>query len=219
LLPAEQSVSAPLPGEPKMAAPLICQSKTLGTIHLESAPQSSSFSREDLFLLSAVARQAALVIANARAGQALLDRQRIEDDLRLARQIQQCFLPQKLPSIKEIEFCSHYVPALEVGGDFFDIFQLDDSHMGMLVGDIAGKGISAALLMAKITTDLRVLVRACRSPAEVMTRMNMSLMESGQDVMFATALYLVLDLKNRRVTLSNAGHQPPLVVSPQPSPP
>lgn len=197
-------------GEPKMATPLICQSKVLGSIHLEAT--TSFFSAEDLSVFSALGRQAALAIANAQAGQTLLAQQRLEDDLNLAHQIQRCFLPRKLPQMSEVEICSHYLPALQVGGDFFDIVQIDREHIGILVGDVAGKGISAALLMAKITSELRALSRTHRNPGEVLSQANQALMESGLDSMFATVVYLILDLKKYSLTLANAGHQPPIII-------
>jgi sigma-B regulation protein RsbU (phosphoserine phosphatase) len=83
------------------------------------------------------------------------------------------------------------------------------------VGDISGKGVSAALLMAKLTTDIRILSRSQHSPAEVLTHANAALAEGGQDAIFATVGYLLLDLDARTLTVSNAGHQPPLVVSPR----
>lgn len=200
-------------GGPKMGAPLSCREEGLGTIHLEAKPDADPFSAEDLGLLSAIARQAAVAIANARAGQALLVQQRMEDDLRLARQIQLSFLPQQVSSIQGLKFETHYVPALKVGGDFYDLIQIDPTHVGVLVGDISGKGISAALLMAKVTTDIRLLSRMYDTPAEVMTEANKLLLEAGQDGMFATVLYMAIDVEDHTFTVANAGHQPPMVAS------
>lgn len=198
---------------PKIGAPLICRGQVLGTLHLEGSAAGRAFSQEDLALLSAIARQAAVGIANARAGQALLVQQRLEADLRLARKIQESFLPQKLPQVPGLQFEAHYVPALHVGGDFYDIIGLGPTRIGILVGDISGKGVSAALLMAKLTSDIRLLSRSFARPSDVLTEANRMLMESGQDAMFATVLYIVLDLERRTFTVANAGHQPPLVCS------
>ncbi len=200
-------------GGPKMGAPLICRDEALGTIHLEAKPNADPFSAEDLGLLSAIARRRAVAMANARAGQALLIQQRMEDDLRLARQIQLSFLPQQVSSIQGLTFDTHYLPALKVGGDFYDLIQIDPTHVGVLVGDISGKGISAALLMAKVTTDIRLLSRMYDTPGEVMTEANRLLLKAGQDGMFATVLYMVIDLEDQTFTVSNAGHQPPMVAS------
>jgi phosphoserine phosphatase RsbU/P len=198
---------------PRMATPLICGKQVLGTLSLEGVSAGAPFSREDLDLLSAIARQAAVAIANARAGQELLKQHRLDNDLRLARQIQESFLPQHLPQIAGIEFQAHYKPALHVGGDFYDIIRIDKSKIGLIVGDISGKGVSAALMMAKLTTDIRLLSRTYSEPADVLTHANRSLLEAGQDAMFATVIYLLLDLKQGTFTVSNAGHQPPMVAS------
>lgn len=198
---------------PKLGAPLLSKGEALGTIHLEGAPGSEPFSQDDLALLSAIARQAAVAITNARAGQSLVQQKRLEDDLRLARQIQQSFLPQRFPDIQGLSFQTHYAPALQVGGDFYDIIGISPTRIGILIGDISGKGVSAALLMAKVTSDIRMLARLNLSPAQVLTNANRSLLESGQDSMFATVIYIVLDLEARVFRIANAGHQPPIVCS------
>jgi sigma-B regulation protein RsbU (phosphoserine phosphatase) len=100
-----------------------------------------------------------------------------------------------------------------VGGDFFDIIPLASKRIALVIGDISGKGISAALLMAKLTTDIRLLAQQYQMPADVLTQANKALLDSNQNGMFATALYLLIDLKNSTYTLSNAGHQPPIVAS------
>jgi phosphoserine phosphatase RsbU/P len=201
-------------GEPKMGAPLICRGECLGTLQLEAEPGSRAFFfSEDLGLLAAIARQAAVAIANSRAGQSLLAQQRLQDDLRLARQIQRSFLPQHLPQIAHLQLATHYQPALHVGGDFYDILELGPERVAMMVGDISGKGVSAALLMAKLTTDIRILSRSRLGPGELLTQANVALAASGQDAIFATVVYVLLDLAAGTLTVANAGHQPPLVVS------
>ncbi|MCA9666983.1 MAG: SpoIIE family protein phosphatase [Myxococcales bacterium] len=207
---------------PKIGAPLICRNEAFGTLHLEGRSGAAAFSQDDLALLSAIARQAGVAIANARTGQQLLTQQRLEADLQLARKIQQSFLPQHLPQVAGLRFETHYLPALHVGGDFYDIIEIwpgDDGQrrgkprIGILVGDISGKGVSAALLMAKVTSDIRLFSRSLSSPGKILSAANRTLMESGQDAMFATVLYIMLDLEARTFTVANAGHQPPMVCS------
>ena len=215
--PARPAVPNPPPTSdlptPKIGAPLTCRGESLGTLHLEGRPDGSPFSADDLALLSAIARQAAMALANARAGQALLIQQRLEADLQLARKIQQSFLPQRLPEVASVAFEAHYLPAHHVGGDFYDVIQLSPARIGVLMGDISGKGVSAALLMAKVSSDIRQLALAGGSPAEILSQANRLLMDSGNDAMFATALYLMLDLDSKTFTVANAGHQPPMVCS------
>jgi sigma-B regulation protein RsbU (phosphoserine phosphatase) len=203
-----------LTGEvPKMGAPLLCRGEALGTLHIEGIAGSRSFSPEDLSLLSAIARQAATAIANARASQSLIVRQRLENDLQMARRIQESFLPSSLPRVQELEFETHYLAAQQVGGDFFDIVQLRPSLFGIMVGDISGKGVSAALLMARLTTAIRLFAQSNPDPALVMNHANRTLLETEQDAMFATVLFILLDLESRTFTVANAGHQPPMVCS------
>lgn len=214
LRPGQGGGDAPAAG-PKMGAPLFCRGESLGTVHLEGRPGSYPFSADDLSLLSAIARQAAVAIASARAVQALGDQKRLEADLELARKIQLSFLPERLPEVRGLRFETHYVPALDVGGDFFDVIQLDEACISLVAGDISGKGVSAALMMAKLATEFRVLSRTHRRPAEVMTRANETMLEAGQDNLFATVVYILLDMEAGTFTVTNAGHQPPMVVSPR----
>ncbi len=201
-------------GEPQMGAPLICRGESLGTIHLEAHAGSRSFTQHGLELLQAIALQAAVAIAAARAGQQLLSQQRLEDDLRTARQIQRNFLPQRLEQIQGLRFDTYYGPANQIGGDFFDIIQVSPTKVGILIGDISGHGIAAALLMAKVATDIRIAARGPNAGAgEVLTQANQALVDSGNEAMFATALYIVVDIEAQTLALANAGHQPPLVVS------
>lgn len=200
-------------GAPKMGAPLICRGEALGTIHLEGRPGAQPFSPEDLTLLSAIARQAALAIANARAGQSLLSQQRLEADLQLARRIQEGFLPRQLPRVPGLEFETHYAAAQHVGGDFYDVIELRPSLIGILVGDVSGKGVSAALLMAKLTTAIRLHAHTNPQPSAVLDHANSILIAAEQDAMFATVLFILLDLEARTFSVANAGHQPPIVCS------
>ena len=203
----------PVPEVPKMGAPLICRGEALGTLHIEGVRGSPSFSQEDLSLLSAIARQAALAIGNARATQALVAQERFQGDLQMARRIQESFLPRRVPTVPELEFEKYYLPAQHVGGDFYDIVCLGPSQYGILVGDVSGKGVSAALLMAKLTTAIRLYTQSNPDPASVMNHANRTLLETQQDAMFATVLFMLLDLKAGTFTVANAGHQPPMVCS------
>ncbi|MBW2732881.1 MAG: SpoIIE family protein phosphatase [Deltaproteobacteria bacterium] len=199
---------------PKMGAPLICRGDSLGTLHLEGKPGGKGFGTGDLDLLSGIARQAALAIANARAGQALIQHERLEADLRMARRIQESFLPRHFPKVKNLEFDTFYSAASHVGGDFYDIIELSPSKLGLLVGDISGHGVAAALMMARLTSTIRLYFQSNQpDPAAVLTHANQELLETEQDAIFATVLFMLLDLEQRTFTIANAGHQPPLVCS------
>ncbi|MCK5799862.1 MAG: SpoIIE family protein phosphatase [Deltaproteobacteria bacterium] len=199
---------------PRMGAPLVCGKKKLGTLHLEGVPGGESFSQDDLDLLSGIARQAALAISNARAGQTLVQHERLKADLEMARQIQQSFLPKHLPAVHGLEFDSHYRAASHVGGDFYDVIETSPTRIGILVGDVSGHGVAAALMMAHLTTAIRIFSRTTSAePSAVLTDANRALLETEQDAIFATVLFILLDLEQKTFTIANAGHQPPMVSS------
>ena len=198
-------------GSPAMSAPLVVQGKTIGVLHIEGRERGAPFNNEDLALLGGVALQAGVGYHNAFMHQRLLRQQRLEQDLRFARQVQRSFLPTEAPAPPGYRFGRSYNPVFQVGGDFYDFIPLPDDRVGVLIADVSGKGVSAALLMARLTSDLRYYAIAERSPAAVLARTNTALINRLQDNMFATMLYMVLDLKAHRLTLSNAGHIPPLL--------
>ncbi len=193
-----------------MAAPLVWRGEAVGVVYLDS-PGIAAFSQADLELLTGIAGQAAAALGNARLHEELLKRQRLEQDLHLAERIQQSFLPRRIPVLDGYTFAARYDPAYEVGGDFYDFVRLPDDRLGIVVGDVAGKGISAALYMARLTRDLRYFALAESDPARVLEWMNRAVTESGHDDIFVTLIYAVLDAGRRRLTIANAGHMPLVV--------
>ncbi len=199
------------PGFSTMSAPLVVQGRTIGVLHIEGRTRGTPFTNEELALLSGVALQAGVAYHNAFMHQRLLRQQRLEQDLRFARQVQRSFLPTEAPAPEGFRFGRSYNPVFQVGGDFYDFIPLPEERIGVLIGDVSGKGVSAALLMARFTSDMRYYAISEGSPAAVLARTNTALINRMQDNMFATVLYLVLDLKQGSITLSNAGHIPPLL--------
>jgi len=137
--------------------------------------------------------------------------ERFEHDIRVARQIQRSLLPKSSPDVLGLDFAVHYEPAYQIGGDFFDFIWHDDDHLGIVVGDVAGKAISAALYMARLTSELRLRAGISRSLARLVARVNEEMVTMGDDGMFATLAYVVYDLNTRILTFVNAGHLPPLL--------
>jgi serine phosphatase RsbU (regulator of sigma subunit) len=193
-----------------IAAPLVWRAETMGIVYLDSLALAT-FSQADLELLTGIAGQAAAALGNARLHEELLKRQRLEQDLHLAERIQQSFLPRRIPKVNGYTFCARYDPAYEVGGDFYDFVRLPDDRLGIVVGDVSGKGISAALYMARLTRDLRYFALAESEPARVLKWMNQAVIDSGQDDIFVTLIYAVLDATNRQLVIANAGHMPAIV--------
>jgi sigma-B regulation protein RsbU (phosphoserine phosphatase) len=138
-------------------------------------------------------------------------REKLERDLRVARQIQRSLLPANVPQVVGLDFAVHYEPAYQIGGDFYDFIWHDPSHLGLAVGDVAGKAISAALYMARVTSELRSRAAIARTPARLLRRVNQEIATLGDDGMFATLVYCIYDLENRSLVFTNAGHCVPLL--------
>jgi serine phosphatase RsbU (regulator of sigma subunit) len=140
-----------------------------------------------------------------------LMRQSIEQELRMARTIQQALLPQSLPQLEGWQFTPYYQPAREVGGDFYDFFELEDSRIGVAVGDATGKGMPAALAVSATSSMLRAVAQAfgSSSPGEVLSRVNETLVARIPPNMFVTCFYCILDPKSASLSYANAGHDLP----------
>ncbi len=203
---------APPSGGLSMHAPLMYRDVAHGVLHVRGGDRGGPpFAQADLDLLTGVAAQAALALSNARMHQESLRQQRLEQDLVLAEQIQKSFLPRTLPSVPGLEFVTEYRPAYSVGGDFYDVFWMGPGRIGIAIGDVSGKGVSAALLMARVSSDLRAAALAEHEPAAALERVNRAVLERHQPDIFVTAIFLILDVRTRRVVLSNAGHLPPFI--------
>jgi serine phosphatase RsbU (regulator of sigma subunit)/pSer/pThr/pTyr-binding forkhead associated (FHA) protein len=193
----------------RMGAPLIYHGAHYGVVYVES--KSTGFRQEDVDLLQAIATQAGLAIHATRVAVQLLRREKLERDLRVARQIQRSLLPANVPQVVGLDFAVHYEPAYQIGGDFYDFIWHDPSHLGLAVGDVAGKAISAALYMARLTSELRSRAAIARTPARLLRRVNQEIVGLGDDGMFATLVYCIYDLENRSLVFTNAGHCVPLL--------
>jgi len=193
----------------RMGAPLIYHGSHYGVVYVES--KSSGFRQEDVDLLQAIATQAGLAIHATRVANQLARREKLERDLRVARQIQRSLLPANVPQVVGLDFAVHYEPAYQIGGDFYDFIWHDPAHLGLAVGDVAGKAISAALYMARLTSELRSRAPIARTPARLLRRVNQEIANLGDDGMFATLVYCIYDLENRSLVFTNAGHCTPLL--------
>jgi predicted ester cyclase len=137
------------------------------------------------------------------------ERERIEQELHFARQIQQALLPEVNPELDGWELTTYYEPAREAGGDFYDFLEFEDGRVGLVVGDATGKGMPAALVMATTRGMLRAVVQSVESPGEVLARVNEALVAEIPQNMFVTCLYAILETKSGSLRYANAGHDPP----------
>jgi len=206
-------LTAPAPGRmsggTSMYAPMMDLNEIVGVIHVASDPKTGGFSRADLDLLAGMAAPAAIMLQNAKNHDELLKRDRLGYDLELAAQIQKSFLPREVLSVEGVELFAEYRAAYSVGGDFYDVFWVAPDRLGVFIGDISGKGVSGALLMARISSEMRVAALANIEPVAVLTTMNKALIGRNQPELFFTAIYLTLDVKSGEVVLANAGHPSP----------
>lgn len=194
-----------------LLVPLIHREEFLGLIYLTSINKVAVFVKDDLELLTGISNQVAIAIINARMHNYLLKQQKIQLDLSYARQIQESFLPNKLPIVEGYGFDCQYKSYFEVGGDFYDVFSLRDGKIAILIGDVSGKGVSAALLMAKASSDLRMAIHSIADPSKVLNYINNVISDTFQDDRFITLLYTLLNPKKDTIIVGNAGHMPLLI--------
>jgi serine phosphatase RsbU (regulator of sigma subunit) len=207
-----QDVNLGNPAAFLFAVPIAVKDDLYGVMLIEEAPGGLRFRARRLEIITGIAQQAALAIQNDLLQREMVVRERLETEVQLARQIQQTFLPDSLPQYPEWELAARWKTARQVGGDFYDVFDLPDRRLGLFIADVADKGVPAALFMALTRTLVRAAVTELESPAEAMKRVNDLLIPDTRQGMFVTAVYAVLDMENQELTYVNAGHNPPLWV-------
>lgn len=194
-----------------MCAPLLTpDGQALGIIQLDTSDRKQ-FSQDDLDVLTAVCSQAAISIQNAQMHETLIARERLDRDLKLAEQVQKRFLPASVPKLPGYEFFAHYNPTYEVGGDSYDFVQLSNGRTAITLGDVSGKGVAAALLMAKFSGDTRYCMLTEDGPAKAADALNDLLCAAGIEEKFITMSLNLLDPATHELTLASAGH-PPLFI-------
>jgi serine phosphatase RsbU (regulator of sigma subunit)/putative methionine-R-sulfoxide reductase with GAF domain/anti-sigma regulatory factor (Ser/Thr protein kinase) len=210
--PPEEDHTAIMDSEDRllMAFPLLVKSEAYGVLLIEEAIGGRRFRSRRLEILNGVAQQAALAIQNDRFETEMRARERLETEVQLARQIQRTFIPETLPEPGGWDISARWRTARQVGGDFFDVFELPDDRLGIFIADVADKGVPAALFMALTRTLMRAAVGDTIFPADALRRVNRLLYPDCQQGMFVTAVYGVLDTGSGTFTYANAGHNPPL---------
>lgn len=196
-----------------MCAPLIAaDGTTFGVIQLDTQDRSKKFTEDDLHLLGGVANQASIALQNAKMYREAQVRAQMEREMHIANDVQRGFLPQKMPEVPGYEFYAHYEPAQEVGGDYYGFVPLGPKRLAITLGDVAGKGVAAALLMAKLSSDVRFCLVSEGELTAAIGRLNDLVCESaGKMDRFITFAAAVLDATTNTVSLVNAGHLLPLV--------
>jgi serine phosphatase RsbU (regulator of sigma subunit)/anti-sigma regulatory factor (Ser/Thr protein kinase) len=197
----------------RLALPLISQGELVGLINLGRRMSEQDYSFDDRRLLGNLSTQAAPAVRIAQLirqqQQEALERQRIEQELRVARLIQQTLLPKDVPHVAGWDVTAYYQPARAVGGDFYDFIAYPDGRIGFVIGDVTDKGVPAALVMATTRSLLRSAAERFDSPGAVLKRTNELLVEDIPPKMFVTCLYAVLEPATGRLVYANAGHDVP----------
>jgi serine phosphatase RsbU (regulator of sigma subunit)/pSer/pThr/pTyr-binding forkhead associated (FHA) protein len=196
-----------------MCAPMVCEDTVLGLIQLDSSNPDHQFSRADMALFLGVAGQAALAFGKARLHDQLVAQVLLQKDLQMAERIQHSFLPKSSPQVSGYRFAQSYSAARHIGGDYYDFVRVSDSALAIAVADVSGKGVAAALYMAKLSSEMRFHARGCLSAAEVVTALNRALAEEMESGMFVTLALLILQPEIRNLIVCSAGHLPPLLCS------
>lgn len=199
----------------ELVIPLVYKDQLRGLISLGRKKSGKMFTPEDLDLLRTVAYQGAIALENAQLFEENLVKGRMEEELRIAHDIQLGMLPDVPPAIEGLRIAARSLPAREVGGDFYDfVVSADDStgaRVGIIVGDVSGKGVSGALLMSAARSTYRVLLETRPSVAEVMHLANQRLHRDIRKGMFVALVYAVFDAHERTLTVSNAGQTQPIL--------
>ncbi len=194
-----------------LVVPMFLQDHLIGAINVGPKMSGKVYSQEDIDLLSTVASQAAIAIENARLHASELEKQKITEQLQLAQRIQKGLLPNGNPKNDQLDISGISIPAMTVGGDYYDYIQLPDDKLLVVVGDVSGKGISAALYMSKVQGILRFAATVCSTPREMLISTNRHLYQAMERNSFITVILALFDLRNNTVTMCRGGHMPPLV--------
>ncbi len=194
-----------------LAVPLIFRDQILGVMAMANTKSEKPFNDSDLSLVTSLANQAAFAIFNANLHQMLAEKERVDRDLEIAREIQQLLLPSSFPVIQDTQVSAINIPALKVGGDYYDVIQVDKDHFGFAIADVSGKGVSGALIMAMCRSALRAKAVGNLSPAQVLKEVNRVVHPDMREDMFISMSYGVLNVKTRAFAFCRAGHEPLLV--------
>jgi sigma-B regulation protein RsbU (phosphoserine phosphatase) len=195
----------------EMVAPIISNDEVIGVFDLES-DHVNAYTPDDLQVLMLLASQVAIIIEKVMLHEQLVEKKRLEGQLEVARQVQLELLPAADPNIEGFDISAYNFPTEEVSGDYYDWVRIYDDQLGLVIADVSGKGVPAALLMAFLRASLRSAIHIGYAPHVSMAKVNYLLWESIERNQFVTAFYGVLDASNKTLAYTNAGHNPPLLL-------
>jgi len=197
---------------PVLVIPFIHREHLNGILLLGEKIAKTGFSTEEMMILSVLSSQAAIALENADLYTESLEKQKIQEELGLAKEIQKNLLPKCPPGSDRFELAGHNIPSREVGGDYYDYFVLDTTCLGIAIGDISGKGVPASLLMSNLQAALRIASQESMDPHVVLSRVNRHITRTTSPEKFATFFYGILDHATMEFRYTNAGHNYPVLI-------
>jgi serine phosphatase RsbU (regulator of sigma subunit) len=196
----------------QLLVPLVAQGRLVGLVALPGRPGDEDWAVHELRLLTIVAGQMALQVENSRLYEEEVAKQKLEEEIAMARQIQARLLPRRIPSYAGVEIGAVNVSSKQVSGDYYDVIEREDGRLGIVIADVSGKGMPASILASNIQAALRAQCDTCESPAEVLERINKQIHASTDPQHFATLFLALFDPERRELRYSSGGHNAPVVL-------
>ncbi len=190
--------------------PLVLGDELLGVLALVNPLSERAFDETNFSVAKSLASYAALAIKNNATMAQLVEKSKMDFDLTLASNVQSYLLPSTLPEVKGLSSAVRYKPHRKIGGDFYDFFTLPDGRYGVVVADVSGKGVSAAIITAICQTRFAYVAKACHSPAQTLKMLNSEMVSLVRSDMFVTMVYAILEADLSKITFARAGHEKPL---------
>ena len=192
---------------------MIYEDELTGLIALGQKKSGKFYRREDINLLNILANQSAVAIENAQMVEEVIEKERMEEELSIARDLQVSMLPAECPTVAGFDIAAYSLSAREVGGDFYDFIEMGEDRAGFVIGDVTGKSVSGALVMSASRSVFRMLSEEELSVGESMNRANRRLKKDVKSGMFVALLYAVLNSQDRSLTMCSAGQTQPVMLS------
>jgi len=196
-----------------LIVPLVFQNQVIGSLNLGEKKSGKFYNREDIELLRTLANQGAVAIENARLFQESLVKERMEEELSIAHDLQASMLPAQCPEIDGFQIAAISLPAREVGGDFYDFIDMGEERHGLVIGDVTGKSVSGALVVSAARSVFRMLSEEKLGVGEIMTRANRRAIKDIEGSVFISLLYAVLNAREKKLSLCSAGQTLPIQIS------
>lgn len=188
--------------------PLFVKSRVIGLLLFGVKYSGARFAGKDLELLTAAANQISISLENARLYESEAEKMKLEHDLENARKIQESLLPKTIPSFPNLQLSGSMIPAMQVGGDYYDVIKISDDKLFVIVGDVSGKGLSASFYMSKLQTMIKLYCEGSTSPKEVLIKVNKNIYENIERNWFITVAVGLFDLNKKTMKYCRAGHTP-----------